>query len=169
MARPPPPHLTVEAAQDHLVDRYLGAFGPALPKEIADWSGLPGSVVKAALDRRDAAQAGLRRFGQLVDLPGAPLPDEDTPAPVRFLPVWDASLLVHCRRAAILREEHRPLVFNTKTPHSVNTFLVDGVVAGTWRYEKKRIEVTPFAPLTRANARLVDEEGQRLTAFHADR
>ena len=89
------------------------------------------------------ARLELRRFtteqgSALVDLTDAPLPPADTPAAVRFLPVWDASLLVHCRRAQLLREEHRPLVFNTKTPHSVNTFLVDGVVAGTWRYDKGR-------------------------------
>ena len=52
-------------------------------------------------------------------------------APSRFLPVWDATLLVHARRTLILPEEFRSRVFNTKTPHSVNTFLLDGQVAGT--------------------------------------
>ena len=59
----------------------------------------------------------------------------DTPAPVRFLPTWDATLLVHARRTQILPERFRPMVFDTKTPHSVPTFLVDGQVAGTWRVE----------------------------------
>ena len=83
----------------------------------------------------------MRRFldeqgKELVDLPRAPLPDPDTPAPVRFLPVWDATLLVHARRTQILPEEHRSRVFNVKTPQSVHTFLVDGQVAGTWRHER---------------------------------
>jgi len=162
---PPPPHLTIDGAQEHLVRRYLGGFGPALPKEIADWAGLPLTAVRAVLDRLP----DLRQFGTLVDLPGAPLPPPDTPAPVRFLPVWDASLLVHCRRAQLLREDHRPLVFNVKTPHSANTFLVDGVVAGTWRYDKGRLTTAPFEPLGKAAARAVDDEAERLAAFHADR
>ena len=162
---PPPPELTTEAAQAHLVGRYLGGFGPATPNDVADWAGLPLPSVKATL-----ATMELRRFGKnLVDVPHGPLPEEDTPAPVRFLPVWDASLLVHCRRAAILQEHHRPLVFNVKTPHSVNTFLVDGVVAGTWREEKGRIDVTPFEPLGKAAARAVKDEADGLAAFYAGR
>jgi hypothetical protein len=169
---PPPAGLTVDAAQEHLVRRYLGGFGPATPNEIADWAGLPLQTVKAILGRL----GGLRSFrsettgkANLFDLPDAPLPDPATPAPVRFLPVWDASLLVHCRRGQLLREEHRPRVFNVKTPHSVNTFLVDGVVAGTWRYEKGRIDLAPFEPLPKSVAKQVDAEAERLAAFHADK
>ena len=81
----------------------------------------------------------LRRFdGGLVDLPRAPLPDPETPAPPRFLPTWDATLLVHARRTGILPEEHRPKIFGIKTPHSFPTFLIDGQVAGTWRYERRQ-------------------------------
>ncbi|MGH9224741.1 MAG: DNA glycosylase AlkZ-like family protein [Acidimicrobiales bacterium] len=127
--------------------------------------GRAAPTVRAELDRLP----GLRRFGKLVDLPDAPRPPPDTPAPVRFLPVWDASLLVHCRRAQLLREEHRPFVFNVKTPHSVNTFLVDGVVAGTWRHEKGRVETAPFEPLTKSTQEQVGAEAERLAAFHADR
>ena len=114
----------------------------------------------------------MRRFRaeggeELIDLPRAPLPDPETPAPVRFLPVWDATLLVHARRTGILPEEYRPLVFNTKTPHSVNTFLVDGGVAGTWRYERGCVQLEPFARLDRATLRELREEAERLAAFHA--
>ena len=77
-------------------------------------------------------------------MPRAPLPDPDTPAPARFLPVWDATLLVHARRTGILPEQYRSRVFNVKTPQSTATFLVDGAVAGTWRYEKDRIKLSPF-------------------------
>ena len=114
----------------------------------------------------------LRRFRdedgkELVDLPRAPLPDPDTPAPVRFLPAWDATLLTHARRTGILPEPYRPRVFDTKTPHSVGTFLVDGAVAGTWRPERNRIVTTAFARLSRDVKREVDEEAERLAAFHA--
>jgi hypothetical protein len=86
---------------------------------------------------------------------------------VRLLPVWDATLLVHARRAGILPEKYRPIVFNTKTPHSVATFLVDGAVAGTWKYERGRVRVEPFGRLDRATRRELGEEAERLTAFHA--
>jgi Winged helix DNA-binding domain len=150
-----------------LVRRYLGGFGPAYRTDIADFAGVPVTKITNALERLK-----LRRFrdenGQeLLDLPRAPLPDPDTPAPPRFLPVWDATLLVHARRTQILPEEYRPLVFNTKTPHSVNTFLVDGQVAGTWRFEKGKVQLEPFAPLPRAARRELEIEAKRLAAFHA--
>jgi hypothetical protein len=127
----------------------------------------------AALLRPVVERVELRRLRdeqgrELLDLPDAPLPDPDTPAPVRFLPTWDATLLVHARRTLILPEAYRPLVFNTKTPHSVPTFLVDGAVAGTWRHEKGRIEIKPFGDLSTSARREVDDEGERLAAFHAD-
>lgn len=164
---PPPPDLTEQAATDCLVRRYLTGFGPATVADVADWAGLPKPVVTEAVDR-----LALRTFrdeaGQvLVDLPEAPLPGPDAPAPVRFLPTWDAMLLVHARRKGVLAEEHRPLVFSTKTPHSVSTFMVDGTVAGTWRYEKGDVRLAPFAPLPRAVGTEVEQEAARLAAFHA--
>lgn len=163
---PPPPDLTQEAATAHLVRRYLTGFGPATAADTADWGGLRTADVQAVMDgmrlRRFTTDDGL----QLYDLPGAPLPDADIPAPVRFLPTWDASLLVHARRKGILAEEHRPLIFNTKTPHSFPTFLVDGTVAGTWRYEKGEVRVQPFEALPRPVQAQVDEEAARLAAFH---
>jgi Winged helix DNA-binding domain len=115
----------------------------------------------------------LRRFrdergGELLDLPGAPLPDPDTAAPVRFIRTWDATLLVHARRTQILPERYRPRVFNTKTPHSVPTFLVDGAVAGTWRYEKGVVGLEPFHRLPSGIMRQLEDEAERLAAFHAD-
>jgi len=101
----------------------------------------------------------------LIDLPRAPLPDANTPAPVRFLPTWDATLLVHARRTQILLERYRPLVFNTRTPHSVPTFLIDGTVTGTWRVESGRVELKPFEPIPKSGRREVDDEAQRLAAF----
>jgi hypothetical protein len=164
---PPPDDLTVESATDHLVRRYLRGFGPATAADTADWAGLPVATVQASLDRLRFRQFADGEGRTLHDLPDAPIPDPDTPAPVRFLPTWDAALLVHARRKAVIAEEHRPLVFNTKTPQSVATFLVDGTVAGTWRYEKGRVRVDPFEPLPPRAQEEVEGEAARLAAFHA--
>jgi hypothetical protein len=150
---------------EHIIRRYLGAFGPASVREIADWGGVPHTKLVPVL-----AQMSLRHFRDekgkdLIDLPKAPLPDADTPAPVRFLPTWDATLLVHARRTQILPERYRPLVFNTRTPHSVPTFLIDGAVAGTWRVDGGRVELKPFEPIPRSVKREVDDEAERLAAF----
>lgn len=153
---------------EHLVRRYLGGFGPASLKDLANWAGLPATLLRPEADR-----LGLRSFrdehgGELLDVPRAPLPDPDTPAPVRFLPTWDATLLVHARRTQILPEKYRSLVFGTKTPHSVCTFLVDGAVAGTWRYEGGHVRLEPFDRITRAARRDLEDEAERLAMFHAD-
>jgi winged helix DNA-binding protein len=160
-----PSDATPEQGLDLLVRRYLGGFGPASLKDVASWAGLPAKMLAPAVER-----LRLRRFrdetgAELVDIPRGALPDADTPAPVRFLPTWDATLLVHARRTQILPEYYRPLVFNTKTPQSMSTFLVDGRVAGTWKHERGRVHVEPFERLPRDVRRELDEEGERLVAF----
>ncbi len=164
---PPPRQLTERDGVELLIHRYLGGFGPAAMADVANWMGVNiGAVreVAAALELRSFRDEGGRT---LVDLPDAPLPDPDTPAPPRFLPVWDATLLVHARRTQILPEEFRSRVFNTRTPHSVNTVLLDGKVAGTWRHEKGAISLEPFRKLTNAERAAIDDEAPRLEAFHA--
>ena len=161
------PRASVEEGIKLLVRRYLQGFGPATKAEIADWAGVPPKAIEAAL-----ASIRLRRFAaedgaELLDLPRAPLPDPETPAPVRFLPVWDATLLVHARRTEILPEEHRRKVFNVRTPQSVNTFLVDGRVAGTWREHRGRIELSPFRRLDRRTRRELEAEAERLIELWA--
>ena len=81
--------------------------------------------------------------------------------------MWDATLLVHARRTQILPERHRSRIFNTRTPHSANTFLVDGQVAGTWRYEQGRVKIEPFGRLPKDLRAELNDESERLAAFHA--
>lgn len=151
-----------EEGVDHLVRRYLAAFGPATRDDVKAFTSLGLASIDRSLERLT-----LRTFTDdmgrpLLDLPGAPLPDEDTPAPVRFLGTWDAILLTHARRGLVLPEEHRPLIFNVKAPHSFNTFLVDGQVAGIWRETRGRIEMEPFQPIPRRFRREMEEEKERL-------
>ncbi len=150
-----------------LVKRYLTGFGPSTDAEVADWAGLSRKDVAPVLERVAQRRFEAEDGAALFDLPRAPLPDPDTPAPVRFLPTWDATLLVHARRTQILPEEHRSKVFSVKTPQSVPTFLVDGQVAGTWRYEKGRVATKPFGRLDAAAKRELKAEADRLAEFHA--
>ena len=161
------PDVTYDDAVELVVRRYLGGFGPAPAKDIADWAGLPAKEIAKALGRMKLREFTGPAGEKLVDLPRAPLPDADTPAPVRFLPVWDATLLVHARRAGVVPEKYRPRIFNVKTPQSVNTFLVDGEVAGAWRYDKGKVKVQPFGKLAGKVRKEVDAEAKRLAAFYA--
>lgn len=162
-----PRDASEEEGLEHLVRAHLRGFGPAPWRDIASWAGIP-----VADARRGGEALTLVRYRdedgrELVDLDGADLPDADTPAPVRFLPHWDANLLVHARRTGLLPEAYRARVFSTRNPFSVGTYLVDGVVVGAWSLRDRRIELDPFEPLTAAQQRAVNEERDALEAFHA--
>ena len=120
--------------------------------------------IQAALDRLE-----LRRFRgedgrELLDVPDAPLPDPDTPAPVRFLPKWDNALLAWADRTRILPEPYRRVVIG-QNGDVAQTFLVDGLVAGTWRVADGRVVATPFAPLPPSARDALEVEAERLAAF----
>jgi hypothetical protein len=146
-------------ARGELVRRYLAAFGPATRAEIAGWSGLK---VRAFVGQLDGLVT-LRDDGgrELLDLPRAPRPGSDTPAPVRFLPKFDNVLL---DRQRVLPEPYRRLVVR-KNADVQPTFTVDGYVAGTWRVVKARVLAEPFAPLPREAARQLEDEAARLQAW----
>jgi hypothetical protein len=148
-----------EPARALLVRRYLAAFGPATRADISKWSGMRVRDFAAFLD-------GLRRFrdeqgGELYDVSRASLPPGDSPAPARFLPKWDNTLL---DRARLLPEEYRAAVVRSNADVE-QTFLVDGLVAGTWRFRDGRLTTAPFAPLPRATKRGLEDEAARLEAW----
>lgn len=152
------------SGEDHLIRRYLGAFGPATRDDIRSFTGLTLSIIDGSL-RRLATRTFEGDGTTLYDMRGMPLPDGDTPAPVRFLGTWDATLLVHARRALILPEEYRSRIFHTKAPHSFNTFLVDGQVRGIWRAEGGEIRLETFEPIPKHFRNELDEERERLAAL----
>jgi hypothetical protein len=153
-------------ALEHLVRRYLAGFGPASLADLGSWAGMVLTPLRPVLERVGTRRFRDERGGELFDLPDAPLPDRATPAPPRFLSTWDANLLVHARRTQLLPERYRARIFHTKAPHSFPTFLVDGAVAGTWRYQDGRVDLEPFEPLGRAVRRQLEDEADRLAAFH---
>jgi hypothetical protein len=163
---PPSAEAAEDAGLELLLRRYLTGFGPASLRDAAAWAGVPPRSFDPVAER-----LGVQRFRDedgkgLVDLPGSPLPGPDAPAPPRFLATWDAILLAHARRTRILREEDRPILFSTKSPQSKPSFLVDGEVAGTWRFDGERIVTEAFRPLASAVRRQVGEEAERLLDLH---
>ena len=153
-----------------LVQRYLGAFGPATKADLTRFAGLRVGDVAPGME----ALEPLRRFRdeegkQLLDLPRAPLPPPETPAPVRFLPRWDALLLSHADRTRVLPREHHEHVFR-KNADVLPSFLVDGLVAGTWEVKRAKtsaeLVLQAAVPLPRGSRRDVEEEAQRLLAWH---
>ncbi|KJK55046.1 hypothetical protein UK12_31130 [Saccharothrix sp. ST-888] len=149
---------------ERLVLRYLAAFGPASAADVRKWCGLTGL---GPVLTRLAPQLELfrdERGRTLYDLPQAPRPPEDTPAPVRLLAPFDNLLLSHDDRTRVLPEEYRPRIM-TQNGIVLGSVLVDGLVAGSWRSDGGTLRIRPFAPLGRqARAGLVDE-GERLLAF----
>ncbi len=163
----PEAHDPTEARAE-ILRRYLAAFGPASRRDIVAWTMMHVPEISRALERLEP----LRRFRdeqgrELLDVPRAPLPDPETPAPVRFLPKWDNVLLAFADRTRVLPEQYRKTVIRMNGDVA-QTFLVDGFVAGIWRVENGRVALEPFAPLSRSARRELEDEAGRLEAFLAD-
>jgi hypothetical protein len=145
--------------------RYLAAFGPATAKDVQAWSWLTG--MREVLER---LRPGLRTFRdetgrELFDVPDAPMPDPDTPAPVRFLPTYDNLLLSHDDRSRVLDRKFG------SGDWLRGSLLVDGFVAGTWRMDTRNgtavLTIHPFAAQAPGDRADVEEEAERLAAFLA--
>jgi hypothetical protein len=158
-----PVEIDASVARSEIVRRYLRAFGPATKADIADWSGLRVRDFEHALAGLPTHRTEDGR--ELFDVPRAPLPPADTPAPVRFLPKWDNVILGFADRTRIISDEIRKQVIG-KNGDVAQTVLVDGVVAATWAVDAKgKVTVKPFAPLPRAWRRPVEDEAARLEAW----
>lgn len=162
--------LDPDPAPDAMLLRYLAAFGPATVRDMHMWSGLTGlhGVVERMRPR-------LRTFHdehghELFDLPDAPLPDPDTPAPPRFLPEFDNALLAHADRTRIIADDHRQLLM-TNINMIFGSVLIDGFFCGTWKIVRQRhaatLHIDPFAPISAQDRAKLAEEGARLLNFAA--
>lgn len=169
VAASPRPSLTdPEAAAEGLrtlIRRYLQGFGPATVADMAQFALIPQRRIRTALPAMTEELETLHATdtGQtLYDIPGAPRPPEDTPAPPRLLAMWDSTLLAYADRGRLLPPEDRPYV--TRVNGDVlPTLLVDGKVAGVWRPLPDSIEATAFHPLPTAVWNTLTEEA---TALH---
>ena len=161
----------LDAAPDpaRLVVRYLAAFGPASVADVQTWSGL--TRLREVADTLDLRVFTSEDGRELLDLPDAPRPDEDTPAPVRFLPEFDNILLSYADRGRMMSDEHRKRLFGVKNGVFPGTFLVDGQLRGSWRLTKQRksivLAITPWARTTKKDLAALTREGGRLLEFAA--
>lgn len=160
--------LDTAPALDRMIHRYLAAFGPATVRDVQSWSGITG--LRPTLE---SMRANLITFidedgNELFDNPYAPRPNPDTPAPPRFLPVFDNILLAHADRRRILSEAHRKMLFGTAALLE-GSILIDGFVGAKWKIVQQRrravLAIEPFAPLRKRDCAAVSEEGERLLAF----
>ena len=158
--------LDLDPSPDEMVMRYLAAFGPATVADARAWSGLGGLREVFKRLRPHLLTFRDERGRELFDVPGAPLPDPETPAPPRFLPAFDNALLSHDDRTRIISEDHRKLLVRDRMMRGV---LLDGFACATWRTERSRgkatLEISPFEPLSKGDRDALAEEGQRLLRF----
>jgi hypothetical protein len=154
-----------------LILRYLGAFRPASIKDVQTWSGLVR--LKDSLEELKPELRILRNESgtELLDLPDAPLPPEDVPAPPRFVPEYDNLLLAQADRTRVIAEVHHSRVFLSAARVRA-TFLLDGFVAGTWKPERTKgsatLVIEPFEPVPEESREALLEEGERLIRFVED-
>jgi hypothetical protein len=159
---------TEDTGAEALVLRYLAAFGPATPSDAQAWSGLSGlrDTFEALRPRLVTFRDARKR--ELFDLPDAPRPDADADAPVRFVPDFDNLVLSHDDRSRIMADEHRGMV-TTKNLLVRATILVDGMVAGTWKSERKRktavLLIEPFGKIAKPARKALEAEGEQLLRF----
>ncbi|SNT45622.1 Winged helix DNA-binding domain-containing protein [Actinomadura meyerae] len=159
---------SAETALDELMLRYLAAYGPASAADAQTWSGLASAG--AALER---LRPDLRVFTddkgrELFDLPDAPRPGEDAPAPARFLPEFDSLVLAHADRRRVISDADRPML-TTKNLRVRAVFLWDGFARGIWDTEYKRkvatLTMRPFERLPQKAVKALTTEGQALLRF----
>lgn len=161
--------LDAPIGRGELVLRYLAAFGPASVMDMQAWCGL-ARLAPAFAEMRDRLVEFRGEDGRtLYDLPDAPRPDPDTPAPVRLLPEYDNVWLGYADRLRIQPQEakDRMLLVNGY----VATFTVDGLIAGNWTLERRKgdiaITLLPFRGLARPEQAAVEAEAHAHGAFLA--
>jgi hypothetical protein len=161
-----------DLAARHVARRYLGAFGPASPEDLVAYAGRGRNVGRwraVVTAMRDELVEFRDEDGRpLMDLPRAPRPDPDTAAPPRLLARWDSLLLAHKtkHRDRVLPRQHQTTVI-TKNADVLPTFLIDGMVAGTWLPRedaagRRSLDLRPFDRLASRDRDALEAEGNRL-------
>jgi Winged helix DNA-binding domain len=156
----PVPGQPEPAAVERVVLRGIGAFGPMTVADLQQWSGL--TRLREITERLAGQLRGFRGEdgAELLDLPDAPRPDPDTPAPPRFLPEYDNLLLSHADRSRVIPHT-RPVPLPAGNGSTQGTVLFDGRWQGMWRIASGVMTIEAFVPLPDE----VAAEGARLAEF----
>ena len=161
-----------DAAIERLIRRCVGAFGPVTLADIAKFAGQVPARIRPVLERIAPALAMFtdEQRRTLYDLPRAPRPDPETPAPVRLLPRYDEMAIAYQHRDRVMPERHRARIYS-KNAIVEAVLLVDGFGAGTWGLQRMKdeavVRIEPFAPLSRGDRAAASAEGERLARFMA--
>ncbi|MDO8145857.1 MULTISPECIES: winged helix DNA-binding domain-containing protein [unclassified Isoptericola] len=154
----------------HLLRRYLAAFGPATEADFArftmlrkPWTGPAVETLRPELVEIDGPDGVT-----LLDLPDAPRPAADTPAPPRLLGMWDSLLLAHADRTRVVPEALRGHVVR-RNGDTLATVLVDGRVTGFWRATDDGIDAAVVEPLPDRVWSALAAEAASLQELLADR
>jgi len=157
--------LAKRASPERMIQRYLAGFGPATVKDMQAWCGM--TRMREVVER---LRPKLRVFrnedgAELFDIPDAPLPDPDVPAPARFLPELDNVVIAFDDRRRMMTEEQRRYVV-VEAPVTV-----DGFLCGFWRIKRDRrtviLSVDVTGSLSTVDRAEVAAEGERLLQFAA--
>lgn len=159
-AEPAPLASAGDPVGEQLVRRYLAAYGPAASADLRAWCGVAGLPAAVAAVRPELVSFTDDRGRELLDLPDAPRPDADTPAPVRFLPAFDNAILSYADRTRIVDDAHKGL-----SVAGDRAVLLDGRVAALWTVRAEKVEVTPLRRFTRSDRAEVAEEARAVAAF----
>ena len=153
--------------RETLVRRYLAAYGPASVMDMQAWCGMTklGEVFQALRPELLTFEGEDGR--ELFDLPDAPRPDPEVPAPQRFLPLYDNVYLGFDNRRRMLEEndlkrvnmlgEYKPAV------------LVDGIISAGWSITDKKgaavLDIEPYHTLRKSDLEPLQAEGLAFLKF----
>jgi hypothetical protein len=173
---------------DEVVLRYLGAFGPATVADVRKWCGLSGLTEVVERLRPQLVTFRDSNGRELFDLPDAPRPAPDTPAPPRFYAEFDNVFISHADRSRMAPEAFRDSMANVwlglqtqnvatgfgrpeSMPINWSMFAVNGFLSGTWRLDRQKDSVSllvrPAITLTDEQSAELLAEGRRLVDFLA--
>jgi hypothetical protein len=149
-----------------VLERYLGAFGPASKRDVAAWAGVAQRDFGAAWERLPTVSYRDEQGVELLDLPDQPLPPASTKLPVRFLSRWDQVLLAYADRERIIPSELNELRLTLSGDQTVT---VDGRVAASWKLERAtrrvKVVVEPHVAIRKSAHAAIRAEAKRTARF----
>jgi hypothetical protein len=146
------------AALAELARRYLRGHGPGSDRDLARWAGLPLrdarsglSAIAPELREEPDGLVGLRSRPRMAPLP-----------PPRLLGPFEPLLVGWGSRDHVLGDHDATVV----TGGIFRNFaLVEGRGVATWRWDKGRVTLEPYAPISDADLGALEVDGEAVVRF----